>query len=126
MYRQSFVFARRQGKASLDIANLRGDTPLKMLQINAGSIWVGQKVMEKIRDETHANQRQSFLVKLTLDKVRFIQFQFSSAPVAGCEMANSNCQQMHLLPFCHPNVACSLVLNGGHTIPHILRSWFNS
>lgn len=74
MHRQSFVFARRQGKASLDIANLRGDTPLKMLQINAGSIWVGQKVMEKIRDETHANQRQSFLVKLTLDKVRFIQF----------------------------------------------------
>lgn len=62
----SFFF---QGKSSLDIANLRGDTPLKMFQVNAGSIWIGQKVMERIREESHINQRRNFLVKLTLDKV---------------------------------------------------------
>lgn len=60
-----------QGKASLDIANLRGDTPLKMLQINAGSMWIGTKVMERIREESQSSQRQSFIVKLTLDKVSF-------------------------------------------------------
>lgn len=58
-----------QGKASLDIANLRGDTPLKMLQVNAGSIWVGSKVRERIREESQSSQRQNFIVKLTLDKV---------------------------------------------------------
>lgn len=61
-----------QGKASLDIANLRGDTPLKMLQANTGSIWIGQKVMERIRDESQAIQRRNFLLKLTLDKVKLI------------------------------------------------------
>lgn len=60
----------RQGKASLDIANLRGDTPLKMLQVNAGSIWIGTKVIERIREESQSSQRQNFIVKLTLDKVR--------------------------------------------------------
>lgn len=58
-----------KGKASLDIANLRGDTPLKMLQVNAGSMWIGTKVMERIREESQSSQRQSFIVKLTLDKV---------------------------------------------------------
>lgn len=58
-----------QGKASLDIANLRGDTPLKMLQVNAGSLWIGTKVMERIREESQSSQRKSFLVKLTIDKV---------------------------------------------------------
>lgn len=42
-----------------------------MLQINTGSIWIGQKVMERINEENQANQRRNFLVKLTLDKVSF-------------------------------------------------------
>lgn len=58
-----------QGKSSLDIANLRGDTPLNMLQVNAGSLWVGQKVMEKVREVSHNSQRQNFLIKITMDKV---------------------------------------------------------
>lgn len=64
-----FTHFHLQGKASLDIANLRGDTPLKMLQVNAGSLWIGTKVMERIREECQSSQRQNFLVKLTLDKV---------------------------------------------------------
>lgn len=61
-----------QGKSSLDIANLRGDTPLKMLQVNAGSIWIGTKVMERIREESQSSQRKNFIVKLTLDKVSWL------------------------------------------------------
>lgn len=65
-----FVFSfLLQGKSSLDIANLRGDTPLKMLQVNAGSIWIGTKVMERIREDSQSNQRRNVIVKLTLDKV---------------------------------------------------------
>lgn len=40
-----------------------------MLQVNAGSIWVGSKVRERIREESQSSQRQNFIVKLTLDKV---------------------------------------------------------
>lgn len=64
-----YICIYSQGKASLNIANLRGDTPLKMLQMNAGSIWVGSKVLERIRDESQTSQRQRFILKLTLDKV---------------------------------------------------------
>lgn len=42
---------------------------MKMLQVNTGSIWIGQKVMERISEENQANQRRNFIVKLTLDKV---------------------------------------------------------
>lgn len=68
-----FLVADFQGKASLDIANLRGDTPLKMLQLNTGSIWIGQKVMDRIREEGQVHQRRNFLLRLTLDKVRLTQ-----------------------------------------------------
>lgn len=44
-----------------------------MIQVNAGSIWVGQKVMEKVREVNQTSQRQSFIVKLTMDKVRFFK-----------------------------------------------------
>lgn len=40
-----------------------------MLQVNAGSIWIGTKVMERIREDSQSNQRKNFIVKLTLDKV---------------------------------------------------------
>lgn len=79
-----------QGKASLETANLRGDTPLKMLQINAGSIWIGSKVMERIREDSQTNQRQSFLVKLTLDKVSI----------------ENNFQMYQLIYFCNTCVIC--------------------
>lgn len=40
-----------------------------MLQVNAGSIWVGQKVVEKVREMGQYSKRQNFLVKMTMDKV---------------------------------------------------------
>lgn len=43
-----------------------------MLQVNSGSIWIGSKVMERIREESHSSQRKNFILKLTLDKVRHL------------------------------------------------------
>lgn len=44
-----------------------------MLQINAGSMWIGTKVMERIREESQSSKRQNFLVKITQDKVSNIK-----------------------------------------------------
>lgn len=63
-----------QSKASLDIANLRGDTPLSMLHAHAGSIWIGQKVVEKVRELNQSTNRRNCLIRISSDKVRiFIQ-----------------------------------------------------
>lgn len=91
------------------MANLRGDTPLKMLQINTGSIWIGQKVMERICEENQANQRRNFLVKLTLDKVSLLLHAINTSSI----MENNF--------FCYI-AACPMVQHGGDAIPNILRS----
>uniref|UniRef100_A0A336K7Y1 Palmitoyltransferase n=1 Tax=Culicoides sonorensis TaxID=179676 RepID=A0A336K7Y1_CULSO len=57
-----------KGKASLDIPNLRGDTPLSMLQAHLGSVWIGSKVAERVREKVQMQQKRNFLVRLTLDK----------------------------------------------------------
>ncbi|XP_065079483.1 palmitoyltransferase Hip14 isoform X2 [Ochlerotatus camptorhynchus] len=57
-----------KGKASLEVPNLRGDTPLTMLQPHLGSIWIGSKVSEKVRDLTQQSQRRNLIVRFTLDK----------------------------------------------------------
>lgn len=58
-----------QGKSSLDATNLRGDTPLSMLQVHAGSIWIGQKIVEKVREHSQTTMRRNLFVRITLDKV---------------------------------------------------------
>lgn len=40
-----------------------------MLQANTGSIWIGSKVLERIREENQTSKRRNFLVKLAVDKV---------------------------------------------------------
>lgn len=61
-----------KGKACLDIPNLRGDTPLKMLQQHLGSVWLGDKINEKIKELTqqqnHAKRGRRCLIRLTSDK----------------------------------------------------------
>ncbi|KAL9704165.1 hypothetical protein quinque_007683 [Culex quinquefasciatus] len=57
-----------KGKASLEIPNLRGDTPLTMLQPHLGSIWIGSKVSEKVRELTQQSQRRNIIVRMTHDK----------------------------------------------------------
>ena len=57
-----------KGKSSLEIANLRGDTPLTMLQPHLGSIWIGSKVSEKVRELSQQTQRRNFIIRITLDK----------------------------------------------------------
>lgn len=79
-----------------------------MLQVNTGSIWIGQKVMERISEENQANQRRNFLVKLTLDKVSLV-------PVAYSETI-SRPKKNHFI------LARSMVQHGCHTIFNILHS----
>ncbi|CAH1635439.1 unnamed protein product [Spodoptera littoralis] len=56
------------GDASLDVPNLRGVTPLAMLQANADSLWVGSKVSDKIKEHSLAANKHNLLRRLTYDK----------------------------------------------------------
>ncbi|KAL0884302.1 hypothetical protein ABMA27_016282 [Loxostege sticticalis] len=56
------------GDASLDIPNLRGVTPLAMLQSNADSLWVGSKVSDKIKEHTLASSKRNIFRRLAYDK----------------------------------------------------------
>lgn len=58
-----------QGNANMNASNLRGDTPLNMLQSQIGSVWVGSKVAEKIREQLNTSRSRTFLFKITKDKV---------------------------------------------------------
>ncbi|XP_044748593.1 palmitoyltransferase Hip14 isoform X2 [Coccinella septempunctata] len=57
-----------QGNANMNASNLRGDTPLNMLQSQVGSVWVGAKVTEKIREQLSTSRSRTFLFKITKDK----------------------------------------------------------
>lgn len=59
-----------QGDASLDVPNLRGVTPLAMLQTSADSLWVGSKVSDKIKEHSLAANKRNLFRRLTYDKVR--------------------------------------------------------
>ncbi|XP_026765096.2 palmitoyltransferase Hip14 [Galleria mellonella] len=56
------------GDASLDVPNLRGVTPLAMLQSSADSLWVGSKVSDKIKEHTLATNKRNIFRRLTYDK----------------------------------------------------------
>jgi palmitoyltransferase len=62
-----------KSKASLDIPNLRGDTPLKMLQSHIGSVWISEKVNDKVKDLTQQQSSsfkrgRKFLLRISMDK----------------------------------------------------------
>lgn len=58
----------------MDIPNLRSDTPLKMLQAHIGSIWIGDKVVDRVKEQTQHQAPGNFkrgrrcLVRLSMDK----------------------------------------------------------
>ncbi|XP_041973310.1 palmitoyltransferase Hip14 [Aricia agestis] len=56
------------GNASLDVPNLRGVTPLAMMQSYADSLWVGAKVSDKIKEHTLATSKKNFIRRLAYDK----------------------------------------------------------
>lgn len=60
-----------QGQASLNIPNHRGDTPLTMLQTHLGSVWIGSKVSERIKEEMGAYRSRTIMQRITKDKVTF-------------------------------------------------------
>ncbi|XP_061705931.1 palmitoyltransferase Hip14 [Cydia pomonella] len=59
------------GNAPLDVPNLRGATPLAMLQAAAGTgrdSWIGSKVLEKVREHELKHSRPNLLRRLLYDK----------------------------------------------------------
>lgn len=57
-----------QGHANLNIPNNRGESPLQLIQSQAGSIWVSPKVSELVKDHAQAHSK-GFLTKFARDKV---------------------------------------------------------
>lgn len=61
-----------KAKACMDIPNLRGDTPLKMLQAHIGAVWLTEKVNEKVKEltqqQTGLKRGRRWLVRLSMDK----------------------------------------------------------
>lgn len=56
-----------QGQANLNIPNHRGDTPLSMLQSHLNAVWVGSKIIEKVKEAAN-NKSKNFLFSFTKDK----------------------------------------------------------
>lgn len=57
-----------QGHANLNIPNNRGESPLQLIQSQAGSMWVSPKVSELVKDHAQAHSK-GFLTKFARDKV---------------------------------------------------------
>ncbi|XP_037824507.1 LOW QUALITY PROTEIN: palmitoyltransferase Hip14 [Lucilia sericata] len=58
-----------KSKASLDVPNLRGETPLTMLESQSGAVWISAKVMERIKDAAlSSQQRRSLMTRVKHDK----------------------------------------------------------
>uniref|UniRef100_A0A1B0AIE9 Palmitoyltransferase n=1 Tax=Glossina pallidipes TaxID=7398 RepID=A0A1B0AIE9_GLOPL len=58
-----------KSKACLDVPNLRGETPLSMLETQAGAIWISSKVMERVKEASQSSlYRRSWVGRLKHDK----------------------------------------------------------
>lgn len=89
-----------------------------MLQVHSGSIWIGQKVAEKVRESSQQNQKRNFIIRITLDKVIVFLHFFS----------NLNCVFNYMFIFsfiymCY--IESKMVEYDSNTIFNILFSWFN-
>lgn len=59
-----------QGHANLNIPNNRGESPLQLIQSQAGSMWVSPKVSELVKDHAQSYSSRGFLTKFARDKVK--------------------------------------------------------
>lgn len=53
----------------MEVSNLRGVTPLQMLQNSAESLWIGAKIADKIKERTLSQNRRNIFKRITYDKV---------------------------------------------------------
>uniref|UniRef100_S4PX68 Palmitoyltransferase n=3 Tax=Pararge aegeria TaxID=116150 RepID=S4PX68_9NEOP len=56
------------GNASLDVPNLRGVTPLAMLQAHADAPWLGARVAERVRERAALAEQSGWLRRLAYDR----------------------------------------------------------
>lgn len=53
----------------MNIPNHRGDTPLSMLQTQLGSLWIGGKVADKVKENISTSRSRNVLFRIAKDKV---------------------------------------------------------
>ncbi|XP_045763022.1 palmitoyltransferase Hip14 isoform X1 [Maniola jurtina] len=56
------------GNASLDVPNLRGVTPLAMLQGHADALWLGAKVAERVKEHAALASKRNVFRRLAYDR----------------------------------------------------------
>ena len=57
-----------KGKANLDVRNLRGDSPLQLLQQHISCAWIHHEVVDKIKDITQERSNVKLLMKITMNQ----------------------------------------------------------
>ncbi|KRT78753.1 Ankyrin repeat-containing protein, partial [Oryctes borbonicus] len=57
-----------QVQANMNIPNHRGDTPLSMLQTQLGSLWIGGKVADKVKESISTSRSRNVLYRIAKDK----------------------------------------------------------
>ncbi|KAK9730918.1 Ankyrin repeats (3 copies) [Popillia japonica] len=57
-----------QAQANMNIPNHRGDTPLSMLQTQLGSLWIGGKVADKVKENLSTSRSRNVLFRIAKDK----------------------------------------------------------
>ncbi|KAI4463292.1 palmitoyltransferase hip14 [Holotrichia oblita] len=57
-----------QAQANMNIPNHRGDTPLSMLQTQLGSLWIGGKVADKVKENISTSRSRNVLFRIAKDK----------------------------------------------------------
>lgn len=60
-----------QAQANMNIPNHRGDTPLSMLQTQLGSLWIGGKVADKVKENLSTSRSRNVLFRIAKDKVNY-------------------------------------------------------
>lgn len=58
----------------MNIPNHRGDTSLSMLQTQLGSLWIGAKVADKVKENISTSRSRNVLYRIAKDKVNFSNF----------------------------------------------------
>lgn len=101
-----------QAQASLDIPNHRGDTPLSMLQNYVGSVWVGAKVADRIREAARRNHSHNILFKITKDKVMGVTLKiwyFYINEFSESEMVVYGGHSFYCILYCRFNTRCKFI-----------------
>ncbi|XP_037933783.1 palmitoyltransferase Hip14 [Teleopsis dalmanni] len=72
-----------KSKASLEVPNLRGETPSSMLETQTGAIWIGAKVMDRVKESSLSSQQKRSLVQRLRHDKRLRWWAMVASPFTG-------------------------------------------